>query len=153
MLGAVTFGQKNFSPIIESIISLAEKSAKEPRDFEKKDLSELEKKVNSIIQDKLENAYKEADKQKRTELIAEVKSEVIEELSSDNVDEQDELSETLIGSAFKNIEKNIVRNSILNTGERIDGRDLETVRPIQSDVSILPLTHGSALFTRGETQA
>ena len=153
MLGAVTFGQENFSPIIESIISLAEKSAKEPRDFEKKDLSELEKRVNSIIQDKLENAYKEADKQKRTELIAEIKSKVIEELSSDNVDEQDELSETLIGSAFKNIEKNIVRNNILNTGERIDGRDLETVRPIQSDVSILPLTHGSALFTRGETQA
>ena len=66
--------------------------------------------------------------------------------------ETDGYSESKISSAFKTVEKDIVRNNILNTGLRIDGRDLETVRPIQSDVSILPLTHGSALFTRGETQ-
>ena len=152
MLGAVTFGQDNFSQVIDAIISLAEKSAKEPRDFEKKDISDIENKVSSAIKDDLSEAYKEADKQKRTEKIAEIKKNLISELVSDD-DEDEDYNESTISSAFKTIEKNIVRNNILDTGERIDGRDLETVRPIQSDVSVLPLTHGSALFTRGETQA
>ena len=152
MLGAVTFGQDNFSQVIDAIISLAEKAAKEPRDFEKKDISDIENKVSSAIKDDLSEAYKEADKQKRTEKIAEIKKNLISELVSDE-DEDEDYNESTISSAFKTIEKNIVRNNILDTGERIDGRDLETVRPIQSDVSVLPLTHGSALFTRGETQA
>ena len=152
MLGAVTFGQDNFSQVIDAIISLAEKAAKEPRDFEKKDISDIESKVSSAIKDDLSEAYKEADKQKRTEKIAEIKKNLISELVSDD-DEDEDYNESTISSAFKTIEKNIVRNNILDTGERIDGRDLETVRPIQSDVSVLPLTHGSALFTRGETQA
>ena len=152
MLGAVTFGQENFSQVIDAIISLAEKAAKEPRDFEKKDISDIENKVSSAIKDDLSEAYKEADKQKRTEKIAEIKKNLISELVSDD-DEDEDYNESTISSAFKTIEKNIVRNNILDTGERIDGRDLETVRPIQSDVSVLPLTHGSALFTRGETQA
>ena len=152
MLGAVTFGQDNFSQVIDAIISLAEKAAKEPRDFEKKDISDIENKVSSAIKDDLSEAYKEADKQKRTEKIAEIKKNLISELISDD-DEDEDYNESTISSAFKTIEKNIVRNNILDTGERIDGRDLETVRPIQSDVSVLPLTHGSALFTRGETQA
>ena len=152
MLGAVTFGQDNFSQVIDAIISLAEKAAKEPRDFEKKDISDIENKVSSAIKDDLSEAYKEADKQKRTEKIAEIKKNLISELVSDD-DEDEDYNESTLSSAFKTIEKNIVRNNILDTGERIDGRDLETVRPIQSDVSVLPLTHGSALFTRGETQA
>ena len=152
MLGAVTFGQDNFSQVIDAIISLAEKAAKEPRDFEKKDISDIENKVSSAIKDDLSEAYKEADKQKRTEKISEIKKNLISELVSDD-DEDEDYNESTISSAFKTIEKNIVRNNILDTGERIDGRDLETVRPIQSDVSVLPLTHGSALFTRGETQA
>ena len=152
MLGAVTFGQDNFSQVIDAIISLAEKAAKEPRDFEKKDISDIENKVSSAIKGDLSEAYKEADKQKRTEKIAEIKKNLISELISDD-DEDEDYNESTISSAFKTIEKNIVRNNILDTGERIDGRDLETVRPIQSDVSVLPLTHGSALFTRGETQA
>ena len=152
MLGAVTFGQENFSQVIDSIISLAEKAAKEPREFQKKDTSDVENKVSSIVKDDLSKAYKEADKQKRTEKIAEIKKNLISELVSDD-DEDEDNNESSVSSAFKTIEKNIVRNSILDTGERIDGRDLETVRPIQSDVSVLPLTHGSALFTRGETQA
>ena len=152
MLGAVTFGQDNFSQVIDAIISLAEKAAKEPRDFEKKDISDIENKVSSAIKGDLSEAYKEADKQKRTEKIAEIKKNLISELVSDD-DENEDYNESTISSAFKTIEKNIVRNNILDTGERIDGRDLETVRPIQSDVSVLPLTHGSALFTRGETQA
>ena len=124
MLGAVTFGQDNFGQVIDAI----------------------------VVTDDLSAAYKEADKQKRTDKIAEIKKNLITELVSEN-GEDEGLSESEVSTAFKTVEKNIVRNNILDTGERIDGRDLETVRPIQSDVSILPLTHGSALFTRGETQA
>ena len=152
MLGAVTFGQDNFSQVIDAIISLAEKAAKEPREFEKEDTTEIDATVSSIVRDDLSSAYQEADKQKRSEKIDEIKRSLLSELTQ--VDNENEgYSESKISSSFKTVEKDIVRNNILNTGLRIDGRDLETVRPIQSDVSILPLTHGSALFTRGETQA
>ena len=150
MLGAVSFGQKSFKPVIEAIISLAEKAAKEPRELENIDLSDLQKKVNKSVKDKLVQAYKESDKQLRSNKISEIKNELLSDYS-DN--EDSEVSESDVKSVFKNVEKDIVRGSILDTGMRIDGRDLKTVRPVQSDVSILPLTHGSALFTRGETQA
>ena len=150
MLGAVSFGQESFKPVIEAIISLAEKAAKEPRKLENIDLSDLQKTVNKAVKDKLIAAYKESDKQTRSNKISEIKSELLSDLLNK---EGLEDSESDIKSVFKNVEKDIVRGSILDTGLRIDGRDLETVRPVQSDVSILPLTHGSALFTRGETQA
>ena len=150
MLGAVSFGQESFKPVIEAIISLAEKAAKEPRELENIDLSDLQKTVNEAVKDKLIAAYKESDKQNRSNKISEIKSELLSDLLNK---EGLEDSESDIKSVFKNVEKDIVRGSILDTGLRIDGRDLETVRPVQSDVSILPLTHGSALFTRGETQA
>ena len=150
MLGAVSFGQESFKPVIEAIISLAEKAAKEPRELENIDLSDLQKTVNKAVKDKLIAAYKESDKQTRSNKISEIKSELLSDLLNK---EGLEDSESDIKSVFKNVEKDIVRGSILDTGLRIDGRDLETVRPVQSDVSILPLTHGSALFTRGETQA
>ena len=150
MLGAVSFGQESFKPVIEAIISLAEKAAKEPRELENIDLSDLQKKVNKSVKDKLVKAYKESDKQLRSNKISEIKNELLSDYS-DN--EDSEVSESDVKSVFKNVEKDIVRGSILDTGMRIDGRDLKTVRPVQSDVSILPLTHGSALFTRGETQA
>ena len=150
MLGAVSFGQESFKPVIEAIISLAEKAAKEPRELENIDLSDLQKKVNKSVKDKLVQAYKESDKQLRSNKISEIKNELLSDYS-DN--EDSEVSESDVKSVFKNVEKDIVRGSILDTGMRIDGRDLKTVRPVQSDVSILPLTHGSALFTRGETQA
>ena len=150
MLGAVSFGQEAFKPVIEAIISLAEKAAKEPRELIEVDLSDLQKTVNESVKDKLIDAYKESDKQARSNKISDIKNELLSEFS-DNEDL--DVSESDIKSVFKNVEKDIVRGSILDTGLRIDGRDLETVRPVQSDVSILPLTHGSALFTRGETQA
>ncbi|MDC0432547.1 polyribonucleotide nucleotidyltransferase [Hyphomicrobiales bacterium] len=150
MLGAVSFGQESFKPVIKAIISLAEKAAKEPRVIENIDLSDLQKKVNKSVKDKLVQAYKESDKQLRSNKISEIKNELLSDYS-DN--EDSEVSESDVKSVFKNVEKDIVRGSILDTGMRIDGRDLKTVRPVQSDVSILPLTHGSALFTRGETQA
>ena len=150
MLGAVSFGQDSFKPVTKAIIQLAEKAAKEPRELEEIDLSDLQETVGKIVREKLLSAYKESDKQKRSNKIAEIKSDLISELvNEDNPD----IIESEVNSVFKNIEKDIVRGSILETGLRIDGRDLETVRPVNSDVSILPLTHGSSLFTRGETQA
>ena len=150
MLGAVSFGQDSFKPVTKAIIQLAEKAAKEPRELEEIDLSDLQEIVGKIVRKKLLSAYKESDKQKRSNKIAEIKSDLISELvNEDNPD----IIESEVNSVFKNIEKDIVRGSILDTGLRIDGRDLETVRPVHSDVSILPLTHGSSLFTRGETQA
>ena len=150
MLGAVSFGQDSFKPVTKAIIQLAEKAAKEPRELEEIDLSDLQEIVGKIVKEKLLSAYKESDKQKRSNKIAEIKSDLISELvNEDNPD----IIESEVNSVFKNIEKDIVRGSILDTGLRIDGRDLETVRPVHSDVSILPLTHGSSLFTRGETQA
>ena len=150
MLGAVSFGQDSFKPVTKAIIQLAEKAAKEPRELEEIDLSDLQETVGKIVREKLLSAYKESDKQRRSNKIAEIKSDLISELvNEDNPD----IIESEVNSVFKNIEKDIVRGSILDTGLRIDGRDLETVRPVNSDVSILPLTHGSSLFTRGETQA
>ena len=150
MLGAVSFGQESFKPVIEAIISLAEKAAKEPRELVEVDLSDLQKTVNNSVKDKLIEAYKESDKQLRSNKISDIKNDLLSEFSdNENLD----ISESDIKNVFKNVEKDIVRGSILDTGLRIDGRDLKTVRPVQSDVSILPLTHGSALFTRGETQA
>ena len=150
MLGAVSFGQESFKPVIEAIISLAEKAAKEPRELVEVDLSDLQKTVNNSVKDKLIEAYRESDKQLRSNKISDIKNDLLSEFS-DNEDL--DISESDIKNVFKNVEKDIVRGSILDTGLRIDGRDLKTVRPVQSDVSILPLTHGSALFTRGETQA
>ena len=150
MLGAVSFGQDSFKPVTKAIIQLAEKAAKEPRELEEIDLSDLQEIVGKVVREKLLSAYKESDKQKRSNKIAEIKSDLISELvNEDNPD----IIESEVNNVFKNIEKDIVRGSILDTGLRIDGRDLETVRPVHSDVSILPLTHGSSLFTRGETQA
>ena len=150
MLEAVTFGQDSFKPVIKAIIKLAEKAAKEPRELKEINLSDLQNSVSEIVKEKLLLAYKESDKQTRSNKISEIKSELISKIISD---ENADISESDVGSVFKNIEKDIVRGSILDTGLRIDGRDLETVRTVHSDVSILPLTHGSALFTRGETQA
>tara|TARA_B000000532_G_scaffold189557_1_gene155570 strand:+ start:914 stop:3115 length:2202 start_codon:yes stop_codon:yes gene_type:complete len=150
MLGAVSFGQDSFKPVTKAIIKLAEKAAKEPRELEEIDLSDLQETVSKIVREELISAYKESDKQTRSNKIAEIKSNLISNLvNEDNPD----IIESEVNSVFKNIEKDIVRGSILDTGLRIDGRDLETVRPVHSDVSILPLTHGSSLFTRGETQA
>ena len=150
MLGAVSFGQDSFKPVTKAIIQLAEKAAKEPRELEEIDLSDLQEIVGKIVREKLLSAYKESDKQKRSNKIAEIKSDLINELVNEN---NPDIIESEVNSVFKNIEKDIVRGSILDTGLRIDGRDLETVRPVHADVSILPLTHGSSLFTRGETQA
>ncbi|WP_336287716.1 polyribonucleotide nucleotidyltransferase [Bartonella sp. CB60] len=152
MLGAVMFGQKGFQPVIDAIIKLAEVAAKDPRDFIPEDLSDLEKAILEIAEENIKKAYTITDKQERHIAIDTLKTEVINKFMSE-AEGECKFNADQIATVFKQLQARIVRWNILNTGKRIDGRDLSTVRPIQSEVGILPRTHGSALFTRGETQA
>ena len=150
MLGAVMHGHREFQSVINAIISLAEKCAKEPRDVPENNDDELKEKVSGIARGDLEAAYQEADKSSRQEKIAAAKDKVMADLLPADADADTAI--TLLG-AFKGLESDIVRGGILDTEKRIDGRGLADVRPIVSEVGILPRAHGSALFTRGETQA
>ena len=151
MLGAVMFGHAGFQPVIEAIIRLAEKAAKEPRDFTPPDLSEIEKAVLEIAEGDLREAYKITVKQDRYNAVDAVKAKVMAALCP--ADGEAKFDKDKVGVTFKEVQAKIVRWNILDTGSRIDGRDLTTVRPIRAEVGILPRAHGSALFTRGETQA
>ena len=152
MLGAVTFGYRAFQPVIEMIIDLAEECAKEPWDLPKLDDEDgaLAIRLREIAEQDLRSAYQEQGKQARTDRVAGVKSSALasfEESDGDNFDKN------VMSGLFKGLERDIVRNSILDTGTRIDGRDTKTVRQIEAEVGVLPRAHGAALFTRGETQA
>ena len=151
MLGAVMFGHRGFQPVIDAIIKLAEKAAKEPRPINKPDNSALYAKVKSITEGKLRAAYAITGKTERHNAIEAAKANLKAELAPEGA--VDAPSPQLIGEMFKKLEKAIVRGDIIAKGTRIDGRDLKTVRPIVAQVGVLPRTHGSALFTRGETQA
>jgi len=150
MLGAVVFGQQEFQPVIDAIVKLAETSAKEPRDHQAPDHSELQAKVVALIGGDIEKAYTISDKQERYEALDEAKAKAKETFLNEEASEEDA---NVLGSVIKSAQADVVRGSILKTGKRIDGRDLSTVRAIVSEVGILPRTHGSAIFTRGETQA
>jgi len=150
MLGAVTFGHESFQPVIDAIISLAEHAAKDPWDIKQKDTSELDDKVRKLGEKELTKAYQIAGKTERQEKVREAKEKILEELVPEDADPS---VASGVSNAFKTLEKSIVRGNILKTKERIDGRDLTTVRQISCEAGILPRTHGSALFTRGETQA
>lgn len=150
MLEAVMFGHAGFQPVIEAIINLAEKAAKEPRDHVVPDHSELEANMAKLVSGDIEAAYKISDKQERYNALDAAKAKVKESF----VTEETTATEAqVVSEVFKNLQANVVRGSILKTGKRIDGRDTSTVRPIVAEVGMLPRTHGSALFTRGETQA
>ena len=151
MLGAVMFGHKHFQPVIEAIIRLAEKAAKEPRDFEPADLSTVEQAVLGIAEGDLREAYRRTVKQERYGAIDVVKQKVVEALCP--AEGEQKFSPEQVKAAFKEVQAKVVRWNILDEGARIDGRDVKTVRPIVSEVGVLPRAHGSALFTRGETQA
>jgi polyribonucleotide nucleotidyltransferase len=151
MLGAVMFGHRSFQPVIGAIIKLAERAAKEPRDFAPADVSEIEKAMLSTAEAELREAYKKTVKQERYSAVDAVKARVIAELLPEGVEPR--FDKEQVASVFKELQAKIVRWNILDTNLRIDGRDLKTVRPIVSEVGVLPRTHGSALFTRGETQA
>lgn len=152
MLGAVMFGQQGFQPVIDAIIKLAEKAAKEPWDFAPPDLSSQKQQIRDLSEAQLAKAYKISDKAERQNAVAAVKEEASAKFlqSEENPDGMDATS---FKDVFKSVEADIVRGDILSSGERIDGRKLADVRPIEAEVTVLPRTHGSALFTRGETQA
>jgi polyribonucleotide nucleotidyltransferase len=152
MLGAVMFGHRHFQPVIEAIISLAEKAAKEPRDFALPDNEALDKEILGLIEQDLRAAYAIAGKQERHAAVEAAKAKVKAHFFPEGA-ENPHYNELRVAGAFKELEAKIVRWSILDTGRRIDGRDVKTVRPIVSEAGILPRAHGSALFTRGETQA
>ena len=146
MLGAVKFGHDAMQPVIDMIIDLAEDAAKDMFDFQPADYSELYAKVEKVGEVAVRAAFAITDKQERTTAISAARNTIKEALSEeDRGDDQ-------LGNCFKKLESAVVRGDVIKTGKRIDGRDLTTVRQIVSEVGILPRTHGSALFTRGETQ-
>ena len=153
MLGAVMFGHRHFQPVIEMIIRLAEKAAKEPRDINAPDTAAIAKKVQALAEADLRAAYSIRAKQERHKALDAAKAKVKAAFEAEGKDKADAPSPQTVGGVFKKLEAKIVRNSILDTGQRIDGRDGKTVRPIVAEVGVLPRTHGSAVFTRGETQA
>ena len=148
MLGAVKFGHENFVPVIETIEKLAKKVNKEKFKYEEKDLSAIKKTIKDKFESSLKKAFKEVDKKTRSNQISEI-TEQCKDLYKDNEDVN--INDVL--SQLKSVEKDIVRSDILNNEKRIDGRGLADIRPISCEVGVLPRTHGSALFTRGETQA
>ena len=150
MLGAVMFGHRHFQPVIEAIIKLAEKAAKEPRDLKTIDNAALEKEMLGIAEQPLRAAYAIAVKQERYAAVDAVKAKVMAHYFPEG--QEPKYDKLRVADVFKEIEAKIVRWNILDTGKRIDGRDVKTVRPILAEVGVLPRAHGSALFTRGETQ-
>jgi polyribonucleotide nucleotidyltransferase len=148
MLGAVMFGHKGFQPVIQAIIELAETCAKEPWDLPKPpaNYEDIKAKLKAAVAADLAAAYAEQGKQARSDKLDAAKGKIAELFES-------EAERTVAGKMFKDLEKDIVRGAIIKNGSRIDGRDTRTVRPIIAEVGVLPRAHGSALFTRGETQA
>lgn len=151
MLGAVMFGHRHFQPVINAIIELAEKAAKEPREVTVIDNSALEKEMLGLVEQELRAAYAIPVKQDRYAAVGKVKEKVMVHYFPEG--QEPKYDKLRIGGVFKELEAKIVRWNILDTGKRIDGRDSKTVRNIIAEVGVLPRAHGSALFTRGETQA
>ncbi|MAH90101.1 MAG: polyribonucleotide nucleotidyltransferase [Candidatus Pelagibacter sp.] len=148
MLDAVKFGHENFIPIINLIEKLAKKAAKPKWEIEEVDNSELKKKITKEFETDLRKAFKEVDKKKRSTAISEIDTRCKEMFK-----EEESITEHQAMAQLKSLEKDIVRTAILKDKKRIDGRGLADVRKIECEVGVLPRTHGSALFTRGETQA
>jgi len=148
MLNAVKFGHENFVPIVKIIEELAKECGKPAWEVEKKDLSAVKKKLEKEFKKELEKAFSIKDKKERSDLIS-----TISEKAKKLYEEDENISELDVNYELKNLEKKIVRTDILKKKNRIDGRGLSDVRPIMCEVGILPRVHGSALFTRGETQA
>ncbi len=149
MLGAVTYGHAAFQPVIQAIIELAEHAAKDPWPMpeESEATKALAARIDTLARDAIRAGYTETVKQVRQEKVGAAKKAALAVLAEEGLDLEQ------AKGLFKELEADIVRNNILDTGLRIDGRDTKTVRPILAEVGVLPRTHGSALFTRGETQA
>jgi polyribonucleotide nucleotidyltransferase len=154
MLGAVMFGHRSFQPVIQAIVELAEACAKEPIAVSEppKGIAAIAKRARALAEAGLRDAYRETVKQSRHAKIEAAKADAMAKIAADGALDQALVAEAA-PAALKDLESDIVRHDILKTGRRIDGRDTKTVRPIASEVGLLPRAHGSALFTRGETQA
>ena len=146
MLGAVTFAHEQIQPVIDTIINFAEDCAKDPFEFNPPDYSKLYAATKKSGEKAMRKAYAITDKQKRTLAVSEARDLIKASLS------EDELADENLGSAIKKLESSVLRGDVVKKGKRIDGRALDKIRQISSEVGILPRTHGSALFTRGETQ-
>ena len=146
MLGAVAFAHEQIQPVIDLIVDLAEDCAKEPFNFQAPDYSELFTAVSAAGKDAMQAAYAITDKQERTTAVSEAKETIKGSLA------EEQLSDENLGSAMKKLESQVLRGDVVKNGKRIDGRALDTVREINCETGLLPRTHGSALFTRGETQ-
>jgi polyribonucleotide nucleotidyltransferase len=152
MLGAVVAGHDAMQPVLDAIIQLAEKAAKEPFEFQAEDNSDAVKAIEKIVGKDLSKAYKITAKAERYAAVGEARDKAKAALVGTE-EAPGEMSADLFKAAFKEAEASVVRGDILKTGERIDGRKLDQIRPIVAEAGFLPRTHGSALFTRGETQA
>jgi len=154
MLDAVMFAHKEFQPIIKFIDSFAKE--KNPTPIEYKDentekiLKDVYEKIKKEYESKIKEAYNEKDKSLRSEKLSIIRNDILEKFVTED---DEEINENLVSYATKKLEKELVRTDILKSGKRIDGRDTKTVRPIKAEVGVLSKVHGSALFTRGETQA
>ncbi len=150
MLNAVMFGFDNFQPVIAMIKELAAEAGKERWNMPEfpKEYDELYNRIEKQFISKYEEAFKETDKLKRGTLVGQASEEV-----KASIDPENELEQRYIGDVIEAIMHKVVREKVLTTGHRIDGRDTKTVRPIQCEVDVVPMAHGSAIFTRGETQA
>ncbi|WP_420862093.1 polyribonucleotide nucleotidyltransferase [Algirhabdus cladophorae] len=146
MLGAVNFAHEQIQPVIDLIIDLAEDCAKEPFDFQPADYSELSAAVAKAGEKEMRAAFAIGDKQERTTAVAAARDTIKAALS------EEQLGDANLGSAMKGLEAGILRGDVVKTGKRIDGRKTDEIRDIVSETGFLPRTHGSALFTRGETQ-
>ena len=151
MLGAVMFGHRHLQPVIEAIIKLAEKAAKEPRELKVVDNTAIEKEMLGLAEQELRTAYAIPVKQQRYAAVDAAKAKVMAHFFPEGAEPK--YDKLRVGGVFKELEAKIVRWNILDTSKRIDGRDLKTVRSIVAEAGVLPRAHGSALFTRGETQA
>ena len=146
MLGAVKFAHEQIQPVIDLIIDLAEDAAKEPFDFQPVDYSDLSAAVKAAGEDAMRAAFAIADKQERTAAVAAARETIKSKLTEEQLEDKN------LGSAMKGLEASILRGDVVKTGKRIDGRRTDEIRDIVAETGILPRTHGSALFTRGETQ-
>ena len=152
VLGAVTFAHRSLQPVIDAIIELAEHAAKEPWDFQAEDFSDVVTKIKALVGEDIRKGYEHKGKAERHDAIGAAKAKAAAALLKTE-ENPDGVDSAKFGSAFKECEADVLRRDIIEHGRRVDGRPLDKVRPIVSEVSVLPRTHGSALFTRGETQA
>ncbi|MEM7722495.1 MAG: polyribonucleotide nucleotidyltransferase, partial [Pseudomonadota bacterium] len=146
MLGAVTFAHEQIQPVIDLIISLAEEAANEPFEFTPPDYADLFDAVKAAGEEKMRAAYAITDKQERVTAVGAARDAILEGLSDEQREDEN------LGSAFKKLESMVLRGDVVKNGRRIDGRATDAVRAIEAETGMLPRTHGSALFTRGETQ-